>query len=42
MPAPGYRTSFTLLSSRVALKRVRVSLLGLPIAHMTAFHERVD
>ena len=41
-PTPGYRTSFTLLSPRVALKRVRVSLLGLPIAEMTAFHERVD
>ena len=41
-PTPAYRTTFTLLNPRVALKRVRVSLLGLPIAEMTAFHERVD
>ena len=41
-PTPSYRTTFTLLSPQVALKRVRVSLLGLPMAEMTAFHERVE
>jgi hypothetical protein len=41
-PTPSYRTRFTLLSPRVALKRVRVSVLGLPVASMTAYHERLD
>jgi hypothetical protein len=41
-PTPSYRTTFTLLNPRVALKRVKVSVLGLPVAEMTAFHERVD
>lgn len=41
-PTPRYRTSFTLVNPRLALKRVKVSLLGLPVAQMTAFHERVD
>jgi len=41
-PTPGYRTRFTLLSEGVALKRVRVSILGLPVATMTAFHKRLD
>lgn len=41
-PTPSYRTSFTLLSPRVAFKRARVSLFGLPVAELLAFHERVD
>jgi hypothetical protein len=41
-PTPTYRTTFTLVNSGLALKRVKVSLLGLPVAEMTAFHERVD
>lgn len=41
-PTPAFRTSFTLVHPRLALKRVKVRMLGLPIAEMTAFHERVD
>lgn len=41
-PTPGYRTRFTMLGPRTALKRVRVSILGVPVASMTAFHERLD
>lgn len=41
-PTPAFRSVFTLLNRRVALKRVRVSILGLPVAKMTVFHERID
>ena len=41
-PTPRFRTSFTLVKPTLALKRVKVSILGLPVAEMTAFHERVD
>jgi hypothetical protein len=41
-PTPGYRTRFTLLNTRTALKRVRVSVLGLPVAAMTVYHQRDD
>lgn len=41
-PTPSYRTAFTLVNPRLALKRVKVTILGLPVAEMTAFHERVD
>jgi hypothetical protein len=40
-PTPRYLTRFTLISPSLALKSVRVSLLGLPVATMTAFHEKV-
>ena len=35
-----YRSRFTLLDPRTALKQVQVSLLGLPVATMTAYHTR--
>lgn len=38
---PSYRTRFTLVSQTIALKRVTVSLLGVPVGRLTAFHERV-
>jgi len=41
-PTPRFRTTFTMLSPRVALKRARVSLYGVQLAEMTAFHQRVD
>jgi hypothetical protein len=41
-PAMHYRTRFTLLSPETALKRAQVSLFGLPVASMTAFHRRQD
>lgn len=41
-PTPSYRTAFTLLRPTLALKRVKVRILGLLVAEMTAFHERVD
>jgi len=41
-PTPGFRTRFTLLSQTVALKKVQVSILGVPVGTMTAFHERVS
>jgi hypothetical protein len=40
-PAPRFRTRFTLLAPQTALKAVQVSILGLPLATMTAFHTRV-
>lgn len=41
-PMPRFRTRFTLISPGMAQKRVRVSLLGLPLATMSVFHEKVD
>jgi hypothetical protein len=41
-PTPRFRTRFTLVSPDVAQKRVRISILGLPVATMTVFHEKVD
>lgn len=40
-PTPSYQARFTLITPTVALKRVQVSILGLPVGSMTAFHERV-
>lgn len=39
-PTPRYLTRFTLITPTLALKTVKVSLLGLPVGVMTAFHER--
>ena len=36
-----YRSRFTLLDPRTALKQVQVSMLGLPVGTMTAYHNRV-
>ena len=41
LAAPRYSTRFTLLAPDLALKSVKVSLLGAPIAAMTAIHRRV-
>jgi hypothetical protein len=38
--SPSFRTRFTLLSGDVALKRVKVSLYGLPLGELTAVHRR--
>lgn len=38
----GYTTRFSMLSPRVALKRVRLSLFGLPMAVMVGEHHRQD
>jgi hypothetical protein len=38
---PRYTTRFTLLNPRVALKRTRVAIFGLPVGYLTAFHERI-
>ena len=38
--APRYATRFTLLTPDMALKRARVSLLGVPLAILTAVHRR--
>lgn len=40
-PKPRFRTRFTLLAPDTALKRVRISLFGVPVATLTAFHKRV-
>ncbi|HEX6859496.1 MAG TPA: DUF3833 family protein [Caulobacteraceae bacterium] len=40
-PTPSYNTRFTLTSANSALKRVRIGVLGLTVATMTAVHERV-
>lgn len=40
--APTFETSFTLLSPDLALKRVKLSLFGLPIGSLTAVHRRAD
>ncbi len=39
--APRYRTRFTLLSPETALKQVRVSVLGAPVATFTGVHRRL-
>lgn len=41
-PSARFTTRFTPISPDVALKSVRISLFGLPIASMTAFHKRAD
>lgn len=41
-PRPRFVTRFTQISPTVALKNVRVSLWGLPVAQLTAFHRRAD
>jgi hypothetical protein len=41
-PSPRFRTRFTLLSPATALKHVQVSLFGLPVASMIAFHTRMS
>ncbi len=38
----GYATRFSMLTPRTALKRVRLSLLGLPLAVMVGEHHRLD
>lgn len=40
-PTPRYETRFTAITSLLAMKRTRVSILGLTVANLTAFHERV-
>jgi hypothetical protein len=40
--APSFTTSFTLLAPELALKQVRVSLYGVPVGSLTAFHRRVQ
>ncbi len=37
-----YNVRFTLLEPELALKRARISLLGVPLAELTAFHRRAD
>jgi hypothetical protein len=39
--APRYATRFSLLSPDIALQAVKVSLLGAPVAVMTAIHRRL-
>ena len=41
-PRPRFVTRFTQITPSVALKTVRISLLGLPLGQLTAFHRRVD
>jgi len=40
--APRFFTRFTLLQPDLALKSVRMSVLGLPVGFMTAVHRRLD
>ena len=40
--APHYATRFSLLSPDIALKTAKVSLLGAPLAVLTAIHRKVD
>jgi len=42
MLAPRFHTRFTLLTPDVALKHAQVSLLGLPVGALTAFHRRIS
>ncbi len=42
LAAPRYFTRFTLLSPELALKHVRVSVLGVPTGDMIAVHRRVE
>lgn len=39
--SPRYRSRFTLLAPDTALKRADISLLGLPLGHLSAVHRRV-
>lgn len=39
-PRPRFTTRFTPISPDVALKTVRITLFGLPVASMSAFHRR--
>lgn len=41
-PRPRFTTRFTPISADVALKTVRITVLGLPLASMSAFHRRAD
>ncbi len=41
-PRPRFNTRFTQISPSVALKCVRISLWGLRVGELTAFHKRVD
>ncbi len=41
-PRPRFSTRFTQISPAVALKTVRLSMMGLPLGGLTAFHKRVD
>lgn len=41
LTAPRYATRFTLLTADMALKVVRISVLGAPVAVLTAVHRRV-
>lgn len=41
-PRPRFVTRFSQISSNVALKLVKISMFGLPVASMTAFHRRAD
>lgn len=40
-PKPRFFTRFTLISPDVALKTVHVSLYGIPVGSLSAFHKRV-
>jgi hypothetical protein len=40
-PRPRFMARFTLISPEVALKTVKVSVLGLPVGSMHAFHRRL-
>ena len=39
-PSPRFSTRFTLISPDVALKTVKVSMFGLPVGSLYAFHRR--
>ncbi len=39
-PTPLFRTTFTMLNPRMAFKRARVSLFGIPVGELIAVHER--
>ncbi len=40
-PRPRFMTRFTPISAEVALKTVRITLFGVPVASLSAFHKRV-
>ena len=40
--APHFATRFTLLAPDMAMKHVRISVLGAPVATLSAVHRRVD
>ena len=39
-PRPRFNTRFTPISPDVALKSVRITVFGVPVASMSAFHRR--